>query len=91
VSVTVARVGLWRASRRALAADFMHASSDFAGGCPTMAAKSKENRILVTLACVECRERNYITEKNKRNDPDRMEFRKYCRRCREHRLHRETK
>jgi large subunit ribosomal protein L33 len=58
---------------------------------PKMAAKSKENRILVTLACVECRERNYITEKNKRNDPDRMEFRKYCPRCREHRLHRETK
>jgi large subunit ribosomal protein L33 len=67
------------------------ASSDFAGGCPIMAAKSKENRILVTLACVECRERNYITEKNKRNDPDRMEFRKYCPRCREHRMHRETK
>lgn len=56
-----------------------------------MAAKSKENRIQVTLACVECRERNYITEKNKRNDPDRMEFRKYCPRCREHRMHRETK
>ena len=56
-----------------------------------MAAKSKENRILVTLACVEGRERNYITEKNKRNDPDRMEFRKYCPRCREHRMHRETK
>ena len=36
-----------------------------------MAAKGKENRILVTLACTECKERNYITEKNKKNDPDR--------------------
>lgn len=58
---------------------------------PAMAAKGKENRILVTLACVECKERNYITEKNKKNDPDRMELRKYCPRCRQHRQHRETK
>jgi large subunit ribosomal protein L33 len=56
-----------------------------------MAAKGKENRILVTLACVECKERNYITTKNKKNDPERMELRKYCPRCREHRPHRETK
>src|SRR5262249_31054776 len=56
-----------------------------------MAAKGKENRILVTLACVECKSRNYITEKNKKNDPERMELRKYCPRCREHRPHRETK
>jgi len=56
-----------------------------------MAAKGKENRVLVTLACVECKSRNYITEKNKKNDPERMELRKYCPRCREHRQHRETK
>jgi large subunit ribosomal protein L33 len=56
-----------------------------------MAAKGKENRVLVTLACVECKSRNYITEKNKKNDPERMELRKYCPRCREHRPHRETK
>ena len=56
-----------------------------------MAAKGKENRILVTLACVECKERNYITTKNKKNDPDRMELNKYCSRCRQVRPHRETK
>jgi len=56
-----------------------------------MAAKGKENRVLVTLACVECKSRNYITEKNKKNDPERMELRKYCPRCRAHRPHRETK
>ncbi len=56
-----------------------------------MAAKGKENRILVTLVCTECKERNYITTKNKKNDPERMELRKYCPRCRAHRPHRETK
>ncbi len=31
-------------------------------------------RIAVTLACEECKRRNYQTEKSKRNDPDRIEF-----------------
>ncbi|HUY55719.1 MAG TPA: 50S ribosomal protein L33 [Candidatus Nanopelagicaceae bacterium] len=46
---------------------------------------------MITLQCGECRERNYTTQKNKRNDPDRVELRKYCRRCRHHTAHRETK
>lgn len=46
---------------------------------------------IITLQCGECRERNYTTQKNKRNDPDRVELRKYCRRCRRHTAHRETK
>ena len=44
-----------------------------------MAKSAKENRIVINLACQECKERNYVTEKNRRNDPDRLEFRKYCR------------
>ena len=36
-------------------------------------------RDLVTLACVECRRRNYTTTKNKRRTPQRFEFKKYCR------------
>ncbi|PTM54713.1 50S ribosomal protein L33 [Desmospora activa] len=48
-------------------------------------------RVLVTLACTECKERNYSTTKNKRKHPDRMEFRKFCPRCNGHRAHRETK
>jgi large subunit ribosomal protein L33 len=51
----------------------------------------KGNRVIVYLACTECKERNYTTEKNKRNDTGRMELEKYCPRCRTHRLHRETK
>ncbi len=45
----------------------------------------------VTLACTECKERNYTTEKNRRNDPSRLELRKYCPRCGEHTAHRETR
>jgi large subunit ribosomal protein L33 len=51
----------------------------------------KENRITVTLACGECKNRNYTTEKNKKNDSGRIEFKKFCRHCRKHTLHRETK
>ena len=45
----------------------------------------------VILACESCRRRNYNTTKNKRRTPDRFEFRKYCRFCRQHKLHRETR
>ncbi|RMG21727.1 MAG: 50S ribosomal protein L33 [Deltaproteobacteria bacterium] len=51
----------------------------------------KGNRIIVHLECTECSERNYTTTKNKRTTPDKLEFRKYCPRCRRHQLHRETK
>ncbi len=51
----------------------------------------KEERVIITLACSECRERNYTTEKNRRNDSERIELRKYCPRCRVHRPHREVR
>ena len=31
------------------------------------------------------------TKKNKKNDPDRLEMNKYCKFCRKHTLHKETK
>ena len=34
-------------------------------------------RIAVTLACEECKRRNYQSEKSKRNDPDRITLRKF--------------
>lgn len=52
---------------------------------------AKEARIIIRLACTECKERNYTTQKNRNNDPNRLELRKYCPRCRKHTLHRETK
>ena len=48
-------------------------------------------RVRVTLACTECKQRNYNTTKNKRNNPERLEMMKYCKFCRKETLHRETK
>ena len=47
-------------------------------------------RVNITLACTECGDRNYITTKNKRNNPERIEMKKYCSRDNKHTLHRET-
>ena len=51
----------------------------------------KTMRVRITLACTECKQRNYDTKKNKKNDPDRLEMKKHCRFCRKHTLHKETK
>jgi large subunit ribosomal protein L33 len=48
-------------------------------------------REIITLSCAECKRRNYSTTKNKRNTTDRLELSKYCRWCRKHTVHRETK
>ena len=48
-------------------------------------------RTKITLACTECKQRNYNTTKEKKNHPERMEIKKYCRFCRTHTLHKETK
>jgi large subunit ribosomal protein L33 len=48
-------------------------------------------RIAVTLACETCKRRNYQTNKSKRNTPDRLELRKYCKWCGSHTPHRETR
>jgi large subunit ribosomal protein L33 len=54
-------------------------------------AGKKDVRPVVTLACSDCKERNYTTEKNRRNDAGRLEIKKFCPRCRKHTLHRESK
>ncbi|RLC63184.1 MAG: 50S ribosomal protein L33 [Chloroflexi bacterium] len=51
----------------------------------------KAARLVITLACTECREYNYTTEKNRHNTPTRLELQKFCPRCRKHTLHREKK
>ena len=56
-----------------------------------MAKKAADVRGVITLQCVDCRERNYATEKNRRNDTQRLELRKYCSRCRAHKTHREVR
>ena len=54
-------------------------------------ARKAEARVIIRLACTECKERTYTTTKNKKNDPQRIEIRKYCPRCRTHWLHKEVK
>ncbi|WDL98954.1 50S ribosomal protein L33 [Alicyclobacillus sp. ALC3] len=48
-------------------------------------------RVVITLACTDCKQRNYTTQKNKKNNPDRVEFKKFCRTCNTHTVHRETR
>ncbi|MDD3303807.1 MAG: 50S ribosomal protein L33 [Clostridia bacterium] len=45
----------------------------------------------ITLACTDCKQRNYETSKNKRNNPDRIEVEKFCKFCGKHTTHKETK
>ncbi len=63
--------------------------------------KNKGTRILITLECTECRSNNnnkrslgvsrYITQKNRRNNPERLELKKYCRHCNKTTIHKEIK
>ncbi|MFJ7649461.1 50S ribosomal protein L33 [Lysinibacillus sp. NPDC097279] len=48
-------------------------------------------RVQITLACTETGDKNYITTKNKRNSPERLELKKYSPRLKRVTLHRETK
>ncbi len=48
-------------------------------------------REIILLACGECKRKNYSTMKNKRNTPDKLNLDKYCRFCRKHTAHKETK
>ncbi|HHU89211.1 MAG: 50S ribosomal protein L33 [Sphaerochaetaceae bacterium] len=54
-------------------------------------AKKKGPVEKIALQCTECKRRNYTTEKNRRNTPEKFEMSKYCPFDRKHTLHRETK
>jgi len=51
---------------------------------------AKGNRILIGLVCSQCHNRNYVTEKNKVNSPEKLKIQKYCSRCRKRTEHKET-
>jgi large subunit ribosomal protein L33 len=52
---------------------------------------ASDRRVHVTLECTECKRRNYITQKNRHNNRERIELKKYCRWCVKHTAHRETR
>ena len=49
------------------------------------------NRTIITLECTVCKDRNYSTTKNKRKQTDKVLLSKFCRKCRKHTDHKETK
>ncbi|NLI14928.1 MAG: 50S ribosomal protein L33 [candidate division Zixibacteria bacterium] len=48
-------------------------------------------REIISLACSDCKNRNYSTMKNKKKHPDRVEYKKYCPFCGKHTAHKETR
>lgn len=57
-----------------------------------MAKKSGGDvRIVVNLACEECKRKNYTTTKNKRNTTERLELKKYCKWDKKVTVHKEAK
>ncbi len=48
-------------------------------------------REFITLACTECKRRNYTSTKNKKLSTERIELKKYCSAERKHTVHREIK
>ena len=76
-------------SAQAAASSFFVARGQSMKEVPNMAKAG--NRVKITLRCSECKQRNYNTNKNKKNTPDRLELNKYCPFCRKHTVHNETK
>nr|AHB38675.1 ribosomal protein L33 [Trithuria filamentosa] len=62
-------------------------------------ATGKNPRVTVILECTSCVQNSankskkssgisrYITQKNRHNTPDRLQFRKFCRYCYKHTVH----
>lgn len=63
-------------------------------------AKNKGPRLYITIECTQCRVNQekrskgvsrYLTSKNRRNNPQKLELSKFCRYCNLHTVHREIK
>ena len=50
---------------------------------------SQEN--LIKLQCTKCKRINYWSHKNRRKVERKIEIKKFCKWCRKHTLHKETK
>ena len=45
----------------------------------------------IILECTDCKNRNYFSTKNKRLHPERVEWKKFCKHCKHHTAHKESK
>jgi len=52
---------------------------------------AKDAREIVTLECEVCKKRNYQTEKNTKLQKERLQLKKYCKKCKKHTLYKEAK
>ncbi|HCS78239.1 TPA: 50S ribosomal protein L33 [Patescibacteria group bacterium] len=50
----------------------------------------KGQRTIFALVCEVCKSHNYITEKNKLNTKEKLEFKKFCKVCRKVTQHKES-
>ncbi len=48
-------------------------------------------RDIILFQCTECKDKNYSSMKNKKNTTEKLQLKKYCRHCRKHTAHKETK
>ena len=48
-------------------------------------------REIITFQCTVCKDRNYSNMKYKKTTTERLEFKKFCPRCRKHQPHKEIK
>ncbi|MFY9458005.1 MAG: 50S ribosomal protein L33 [Candidatus Spechtbacterales bacterium] len=46
---------------------------------------------LVKLECVKCKEINYFTTRNKKTVEKKLELKKFCKSCRAHHAHKESR
>jgi large subunit ribosomal protein L33 len=60
----------------------MSEQAGFTGG------RERSGRVPVSLACSECKARNYKTTKT---PSQLLELKKFCKQCKKHTVHRETK
>jgi len=52
---------------------------------------AKKKKPFIKLQCKECKEINYFTNKPKGMVDEKLELKKFCKRCRKHTPHKETK
>jgi len=56
-----------------------------------MPSKERENMIKMECSEAKCKHTNYFSRKNKKTLKGRLELKKYCKFCKKHTLHKETK
>jgi large subunit ribosomal protein L33 len=81
-------------AKAAFASDIRARTRTNPGGRIALPEQRKDGhmpREIVQLQCTICKDKNYSTTKNRKTTTERLEFSKFCRKCRKHTDHREVK